>query len=90
MRKYSRQREAICEYLSSRKDHPTADMVFQAVRQVYPKISLGTVYRNLTLLASEGEILRLPVITDRRRQHYKRKGDNNYEEVRMSGMWLCI
>ena len=54
MRKYSRQREAICEYLGSRKDHPTADMVFQAVRQVYPKISLGTVYRNLTLLASEG------------------------------------
>ena len=59
MRKYSRQREAICEYLGSRKDHPTADMVFQAVRQVYPKISLGTVYRNLTLLASEGEILKL-------------------------------
>lgn len=59
MRKYSRQREAICEYLSSRKDHPTADMVFQAVRQVYPKISLGTVYRNLTLLADEGEILKL-------------------------------
>ena len=59
MRKYSRQREAICEYLGSRKDHPTADMVFQAVRQVYPKISLGTVYRNLNLLVEQGQALRL-------------------------------
>ena len=50
--KYSRQRESIKASLMNRKDHPTADMVFQAVRQVYPKISLGTVYRNLTHFGS--------------------------------------
>lgn len=57
--KFSRQREAIIDYLRNTKDHPTADMVYTHVRELYPKVSLGTVYRNLNLLAEEGEILRL-------------------------------
>ena len=57
--KYSRQREAIKEFLATRKDHPTADVVYQNIREIYPHISLGTVYRNLTLLSDIGEILRL-------------------------------
>jgi len=57
--KYSRQREAIKNYLEGRKDHPTADMVYTAIREVYPNISLGTVYRNLTLLAKQGEISKI-------------------------------
>lgn len=59
--KYSRQRQLIHSFLMSRKDHPTADVVYQNVRQEYPNISLGTVYRNLTLLADRGEIQRLQV-----------------------------
>ena len=59
--KYSRQREMIKDFLMTRKDHPTADVVYMNVRQEYPSISLGTVYRNLTLLADMGEILRLRV-----------------------------
>ncbi len=59
--KYSRQRQTIHNFLMTRKDHPTADVVYQNVRQEYPHISLGTVYRNLTLLADRGEILRLHV-----------------------------
>lgn len=58
-RKYSRQRKLIKDFLMGRKDHPTADMVYQNVRQDNPNISLGTVYRNLTLLAKDGEIRRL-------------------------------
>jgi Fur family peroxide stress response transcriptional regulator len=57
--KYSRQRQVIMDFLMTRKDHPTADVVYTNVRQSYPKISLGTVYRNLTLLADMGEIQRL-------------------------------
>ena len=56
---YSRQREEIVHFLKTRKDHPTAEVVYENVRIVYPKISLGTVYRNLTLLSDTGEILRL-------------------------------
>jgi Fur family peroxide stress response transcriptional regulator len=59
--KYSRQRECIKSFLIGRKDHPTADTVYMHVRQEYPNISLGTVYRNLTLLSDIGEIARLNV-----------------------------
>lgn len=54
--KYSRQREAIKEFLDNRTDHPTADTVYENIREQYPNISLGTVYRNLALLVSIGEI----------------------------------
>lgn len=57
--KHSKQREMIKDFLMSRKDHPTADVVYMNVRQQNPNISLGTVYRNLTLLADIGEIQRL-------------------------------
>ena len=54
--KYSRQRESIREFLMTRHDHPTADMVYHHIRQIYPNISLGTVYRNLSLLVNLGSI----------------------------------
>lgn len=57
--KYSRQREAIKNFLMTRKDHPTAETVYCNVREIYPNISLGTVYRNLTLLSDMGEIQKL-------------------------------
>lgn len=55
----SHQREAIMEYLKGATSHPTADEVYQKVREVIPDISLGTVYRNLNLLADNDMILRL-------------------------------
>ena len=57
--KYSRQRESIKEYLSHTTEHPTADTVYLHVREEYPNISLGTVYRNLNLLADIGEALKI-------------------------------
>ena len=57
--KYSRQREMIKDFLKTRHDHPTADVVYMNVRRQNPNISLGTVYRNLSLLADIGEIQRL-------------------------------
>ena len=60
-RKHSKQRELIKEFLAGRKDHPTADIVYMNVRRQNPNISLGTVYRNLTLLVEDGEINRLRV-----------------------------
>ena len=57
--KHSRQRDSIRENLRHRTDHPTADMIYADIRKEYPHISLGTVYRNLTLLSDLGEIRRL-------------------------------
>ena len=59
--KHSKQRDSIIAFLAARKDHPTADVVYMNVRQTFPNISLGTVYRNLTLLADIGEIARIRV-----------------------------
>ena len=57
--KYSRQRASIKEYLMSTVDHPTADTVYLHVRKEFPRISLGTVYRNLNLLADMGEAVKI-------------------------------
>ena len=56
---YSRQRESIKDFLSTRKDHPTADTIYMNIRKQFPNISLGTIYRNLNLLSDIGEITRL-------------------------------
>jgi Fur family transcriptional regulator, peroxide stress response regulator len=50
------QRRAIMTVLRGSKSHPTADEVYDAVKTVMPRISRGTVYRNLHLLREQGEI----------------------------------
>ena len=55
----TRQRAEILAELRKAKTHPTAEEIHERVRRVLPKISLGTVYRNLELLARAGEILQL-------------------------------
>lgn len=57
--KFSRQREAVKKVLMSTKTHPTAAWIYENVRQEIPNISLGTVYRNLSLLTEEGIIKKL-------------------------------
>ena len=48
--RYSKQREAIKDYLKSVTCHPTADTVYLNIQKTFPNISLGTVYRNLNFL----------------------------------------
>lgn len=55
----TRQRAEILAELRKAKNHPTAEEIHARVRRCLPRISLGTVYRNLELLAQNGEILRL-------------------------------
>lgn len=54
--KYSRQRESILNALNEKLDHPTAEMVYNCVKQEQPNISLGTVYRNLNQLVEQGTL----------------------------------
>lgn len=65
--KYSRQRESILNALNEKLDHPTAEMVYNCVKQEQPNISLGTVYRNLNQLVEQGTLRRIatPVSGDR-------------------------
>ncbi|MDR2820331.1 MAG: transcriptional repressor [Desulfovibrio sp.] len=55
----TRQRAVILEELCNVKTHPTADELYNIVRRRLPKISLGTVYRNLDFLEENGKIVRL-------------------------------
>lgn len=59
MLKRSKQRQAILDYLASTTEHPTADTIYKVIREKFPNISLGTVYRNLALLSSTGDIIRI-------------------------------
>ncbi|MCP4231952.1 MAG: transcriptional repressor [bacterium] len=75
----TRQRSAILNELRNTKSHPTAWDVFETVRRRLPRISLGTVYRNLDRLCEQGlaqkldlneEVARYDAIVER---HYHLK-----------------
>ncbi len=59
--KYSKQRELVLETVMENPIHPTADTVYAMVREQEPNISLGTVYRNLNLLAEQGILRKIPM-----------------------------
>ena len=67
--KHSRQRDAIKTFLMSRKDHPTADVVYTFVKNDFPSISLGTVYRNLSFLVELFHVRTVLFITMPIRSH---------------------
>ena len=56
----SRQRERILDLLHVTAEHPTAAWIFETLRPELRGLSLGTVYRNLEILASEGMIDAVP------------------------------
>ncbi len=55
-RRVTDQRRLILEAVRGTDAHPTAEWVYRKVRRRLPRISLGTVYRNLKLLAGQGLI----------------------------------
>lgn len=71
-RRQTKQRKLILDYLKSVKTHPTAEVVYQKVKPKMPNITLATVYRNLNLLADEGEILKLEI-----NKEYRYDADNS-------------
>lgn len=48
--------KTILELIEISHSHMTAEQVFSALRQVYPKVALATVYNNLNRLWQEGLI----------------------------------
>lgn len=61
------QRRIILEELRKVHTHPTVDELYTIVRARMPHISLGTVYRNLDLLAEMGEVLKIDSAGNMRR-----------------------
>ena len=55
----TRQRRIVLEELRKVTSHPTAAQLCETVRHRLPKISLGTVYRNLDVLSQAGEVAKI-------------------------------
>jgi Fur family peroxide stress response transcriptional regulator len=55
------------ELMRSTKCHPSADWVYRHIRERYPDVSLGTVYRNLNQLTEEGLIKSVGVVNGQER-----------------------
>ena len=55
-RRSTRQQRLVFEAVSATKSHPTAEWVYETVRRELPRVSLGTVYRNLQRLVAEGRL----------------------------------
>lgn len=75
------QRQLILDVLQRSGGHLTADEVYERVRRKMPRISLGTVYRNLDFLADSGMLSRLDVSGRQKKFEYR---TDEHEHV------LCI
>ncbi len=71
----TKQRRVILDELGKLTSHPTADQLHHLVRRRLPRISLGTVYRNLDILSQADRILRLDGAGQRR---FDANSDNHY------------
>lgn len=63
----SKKRDAMLQLIQGTDCHPTADWVFHTLKEQYPDLSLGTVYRNLNQLCEEGLVFRLGAIDGQER-----------------------
>ncbi len=57
--KITPQRLAVYEILLRREDHPTVEEIYEEVKEIYPFVSLATVYRTVETLEDLGFIKRV-------------------------------
>lgn len=56
-RNNSKKRQAILDALIRTTEHPSAEMLYNQLKPQIPELSLGTVYRNLSVLVEDGLII---------------------------------
>lgn len=85
--KHSRQRDAVLAVLCSTNTHPTADWIYDRVRLEMPNISLGTVYRNLNVLAENNKILKIGIVGEQCRYDGNIMPHNHFVCRRCNGVF---
>jgi Fur family peroxide stress response transcriptional regulator len=79
-RKRSKKREAILEALRSTGSHPGAQWIYERLKPLIPDLSLGTVYRNLSLFREEGRVVSVGVVN----------GEERFDAItRPHPHWVC-
>jgi Fur family peroxide stress response transcriptional regulator len=73
----TKQREVILRLLRETSSHPTADQIYQQVREEIPNISKGTIYRNLRVLQKMGLVFELD-LEGTNISRFDAKQDNHY------------
>lgn len=53
------QRLAVYEELTARRDHPSAETLYESLKKQYPSLSLATVYKTLQTLHEMGMVARV-------------------------------
>lgn len=66
-RRYSKKREAIMQALQASTEHPSAEMLYTALKEQFPDLSLGTVYRNLSQMRQDGTIISVATVAGQER-----------------------
>lgn len=77
--RYSRQRELTLQVLQEKVCHPSADFIYEKMKQKMPNISLATVYRNLNQLAEAGIIRKIEGLDGA--VHFDHNTHNHYHFV---------
>ncbi len=64
---FSEKREAIYNVIRNTDTHPSSEWVYNQIKEKYPNISLGTVYRNMAMFVQEGLISSVGTVNGRER-----------------------
>jgi len=65
--KHSVKRDAILAMMLASKEHPSAEDIYRALKPKFPDLSLGTVYRNLSLFRENGTIMSVGFVNGQER-----------------------
>lgn len=78
-RRFSKQRQIIYDAIMNNPVHPSADVIYNLLRDEYPNLSLGTVYRNLSVLADMGMIKK--IVSGSQVEHYDGDTSMHYHMI---------
>ncbi|MDQ7823810.1 MAG: transcriptional repressor [Candidatus Eremiobacteraeota bacterium] len=76
IKRVTTQRKVILDEIKKNKTHPTAEEFYEILRKRLPRISIGTVYRNLEILHKAGLVSRFEMGNLQRR--YDGNADPHY------------
>lgn len=77
MEKNSKQRNEVLDILMNSYNHPTAEEIYNKLKENNSTASRGTVYRNLNLLVEKGMIIKIPIKNSADRFDYIRNNHNH-------------
>ena len=84
---FTEQRAAVFDYLRSVTHHPTAEEVYQAVKEQLPRVSLATIYKNLEALIEAGAASKFTYGDGRARYDIRTDHHHHLRCVRCGKMW---